>query len=162
MKIIIEHSSESETISKLINEMVINVDSRVGKEVTYRDEHSVVYNRLKQRLQNDIIKFCTNEVDLRNDLMFFRSMVGDTLNEKDILRHVKAIQDKFNNDRSYNKRVGIDYFLESTRYDFVLVLFVSIIRGENVFQTRFVFRYRKGSLADGVYGQDLSGLPVKR
>ena len=76
MKIIIEHSSESETISKLINEMVINVDSRVGKEVTYRDEHSIVYNRLKQRLQNDIIKFCTNEVDLRNDLMFFRSMVG--------------------------------------------------------------------------------------
>ena len=86
--------------------------------------------------------------------------LGDTLNEKDIVRHVKAIQDKFNNDRSYNKRVGVDYFLESTRYDFVLVLFVSIIRGENVFQTRFVFRYRKGSLADGVYGQDLSGLPT--
>ena len=53
--------------------------------------------------------------------MFFRSMVGDTLREADILSYVKDIQDKYNNGRSYNRNVGVDYFIETTRYDFVLV-----------------------------------------
>lgn len=159
MKLNIVTVSESEKVSKVINEMIINVDSRDGKSVTFRDEHSIVYGRLKQRLQNDIIKFCLNEIELRNDLMFFRSMVGDVLNEREIIKHVENIQDKYNNGRVLNKKIGVDYFLESTRYDFVLVLFITVIRGENVFQTRFVFRFRKGSLTDGVYDQDMSGLP---
>jgi hypothetical protein len=100
-------------------------------------------------------------VDLKDDLMFFRSMVGDTLREADILSYVKDIQDKYNNGRSYNRNVAIDYFMETTRYDFVLVLFVTIVRGENIFQTRFVFRYRKSNLTAGVRGMSMSGLPEK-
>lgn len=158
----VETSSESNELSRVINEMVIQVDDRTTKEVRYADEHSIVYGRLRQRLHNDIIKFCLNEVDLKNDLMFFRSMVGDTLRERDINNFVKDIQAKYNNNRGYNKNVGIDYFIESTRYDFVLVLFVIIVRGANIHSTRFVFRYRKGNITDGVYGQDLSGLPVNK
>ena len=33
----------------------------------YADEHSIVYGRLKTRLQLDIVKFCLNEVDLKDD-----------------------------------------------------------------------------------------------
>ena len=124
MKIIIEENKSSNDIGKVINEMVIHVDDKSNKQVTYADEHSIVYGRLKQRLQLDIVKFCLNEVDLKDDLMFFRSMVGDTLREADILNYVKDIQDKYNNGRSYNRNVAIDYFIETTRYDFVLVLFV--------------------------------------
>lgn len=162
MKIILEESKSSNAINKIINEMVIHVDDKKGKQVTYADEHSIVYGRLKQRLQHDIIKFCLNEVDLKNDLLFFRSMVGDTLRENDILNHVKNIQDKYNNGRSYNRNVSIDYFIETTRYDFVLVLFITIIRGENIFQTRFVFRYRKSSQTAGIRGMDMSGLPEEK
>lgn len=158
MKIIIEENNNSNSTNKVINEMVINVDDKKNKMVTHADEHSIIYNRLKQNLHHDIVKFCLNEVGLKNDLMFFRSMVGDTLREKDIKNYVEDIQEKYNNNRGYNKNVGIDYFLESTRYDFVLVLFVSIIRGETIYQTRFVFRFRKSGLTHGVYGKDLSGL----
>jgi len=89
-------------------------------------------------------------------------MVGDTLKEVDVLNHVSHIQDKYNNGRSYNRNVGVDYFIEATRYDFVLILFVTLIRGENIFQTRFVFRYRKSGLTSGVRGTDMSGLPIKK
>lgn len=161
MKIIIQGTSEGEKVNKVINEMVINIDDRSKKAVTHADEHSIVYGRLKQRLHTDILKFCLNEVDLKNDLMFFRSMVGDTLREVDILNYVGDIQDKYNNGRGYNRNVGVDYFMNSTRYDFVLVLFVTIIRGENINQTRFVFRYRKPGASEGAYGMDLSGLPKR-
>lgn len=159
MKIIIEENKSSNSINSVLNEMVINVDDKKNKQVTFADEHSVVYGRLKQRLHPDILKFCLNEIDLKDDLMFFRSMVGDTLREIDVLNYVKNIQEKYNNDRSYNRNVGIDYFIESTRYDFVLILFVTIIRGENIFQTRFVFRYRKSDTNAGVMGMNMSGLP---
>lgn len=162
MKILIEENKPSNDMNKIINEMVINIDDKSNKQVTYADEHSIVYGRLKTRLQLDIVKFCLNEVDLKDDLMFFRSMVGDTLRETDILSYVKDIQDKYNNGRSYNRNVGIDYFIETTRYDFVLVLFVTIIRGENVFQTRFVFRYRKDNINAGVHDVNMSGLPEKK
>ena len=162
MNIIIEENKASDGINKIINEMVINVDDKKDRQVKYADEHSIVYGRLKQRLQLDIIKFCLNEIDLKNDLLFFRSMVGDTLREVDVLNHVKNIQDKYNNGRSYNRNVAIDYFIEPSRYDFVLVLFVTIIRGENIFQTRFIFRYRKDNINAGVRGMNLSGLPEEK
>ena len=162
MKIIIEDNVSSNSVNTVLNEMVINVDTKKDKQVTYADEHSIVYGRLKQRLQLDIIKFCLNEIDLKDDLLFFRSMVGDTLRETDILSHVKNIQDKYNNGRSYNRNVAIDYFMETTRFDFVLVLFVTIIRGENIYQTRFVFRYRKDNINAGVSGMTMSGLPEKK
>lgn len=162
MKILIEENKPSNDMNKIINEMVINIDDKSNKQVTYADEHSIVYGRLKTRLQLDIVKFCLNEVDLKDDLMFFRSMVGDTLREADILSYVKDIQDKYNNGRSYNRNVGVDYFIETTRYDFVLVLFVTIVRGENIFQTRFVFRYRKDNVNAGVHGVGMSGLPEKK
>jgi len=162
MKIIIEDNRSSDAISKILNEMIIHVDNKDHKEVTYADEHSIVYGRLKQRLQADIIKFCLNEIDLKDDLMFFRSMVGDTLREIDVMNYVKDIQDKYNNDRSFNRNVAIDYFIETTRYDFVLVLFVTIIRGENIFQTRFIFRYRKNNINAGVSGMNMSGLPENK
>jgi hypothetical protein len=162
MKIIIEENKPSNDVNKIINEMVLHVSDRSDKQVTFADEHSIVYGRLKTRLQLDIVKFCLNEVDLKDDLMFFRSMVGDTLRESDILNYVKDVQDKYNNGRSYNRNVSIDYFMETTRYDFVLVLFVTIVRGENIFQTRFVFRYRKSNINAGVYGVSMSGLPEKK
>jgi len=162
MKIIIEDNKPSDAINEILNEMVISVDDKKDRQVTYADEHSIVYGRLKQRLQLDIIKFCLNEIDLKDDLLFFRSMVGDTLREIDILDHVKNIQDKYNNGRSYNRNVAIDYFMETTRYDFVLVLFVTIVRGENIYQTRFVFRYRKDNVNAGVSGMNMSGLPEKK
>ncbi len=162
MNIIIEENKSSDNINKILNEMVIHVDDKKNKQVTYADEHSIVYGRLKQRLQPDIIRFCLNEIDLKDDLLFFRSMVGDTLREIDILKFVKDIQDKYNNGRSYNRNVAIDYFIETTRFDFVLVLFVTIVRGENIFQTRFVFRYRKAGINAGVRGMNMSGLPEKK
>lgn len=162
MKIILEENTSSNSVNKIINEMVIRVDDKSNKQVTYADEHSIVYGRLKQRLQLDIVKFCMNEVDLKDDLMFFRSMVGDSLSESDILSFVTDIQDKYNNGRSYNRNVSLDYFMETTRYDFVLVLFVTIIRGENIFQTRFVFRYRKTNINSGIRDMDMSGLPHKK
>jgi hypothetical protein len=162
MNIIIEENKSSDNVNKVLNEMVIYVDDKKNKQVKYADEHSIVYGRLKQRLQPDIIRFCLNEVDLKNDLLFFRSMVGDTLREIDILNYVKDIQDKYNNGRSYNRNVAIDYFMEATRFDFVLVLFVTIIRGENIYQTRFVFRYRKTNINAGVNDMNMSGLPVNK
>lgn len=162
MKIIIEESKASNAINKILNEMIINVDDKKRKHVSFADEHSIVYGRLKQRLQPDILDFCRNEIDLKDDLLFFRSMVGDTLREVDVLNHVKNIQEKYNNGRSYNRNVSIDYFIETTRYDFVLVLFVTIIRGENIYQTRFVFRYRKSNQTAGVHGMDMSGLPIEK
>lgn len=162
MKIIIEENKSSDSVNKILNEMVIHVDDKSHKQVSFADEHSIVYGRLKQRLQPDILNFCRNEIDLKDDLLFFRSMVGDTLREVDVLNYVKDIQDKYNNGRSYNRNVSIDYFIETTRYDFVLVLFTTIIRGENIFQTRFVFRYRKSSQTAGVHGMSMSGLPEEK
>jgi hypothetical protein len=57
--------------------------------------------------------------------------------------------------------VGMDYHLETTRFDYSVPVFTVIARGGIIYMKKFVFRFRKPDTASSTQGISLSGLPTE-
>ena len=66
--------------------------------------------------------------------------------------------------RKYNQndKIGLDYHIEMTRYDYGICLFV-IIKRDDVYAKKFVFRYkRKDKSATNIDGLTSVGYPLSQ
>ena len=147
-----EASREHNDIVQL-NEFFIDAKPSLSTNVT----NSVYYNKLKHLLHSEIVYFCKEKTELKNDLNMLRMMVGEKLTEESIREYLNGLKEKYNSDTN----IGIEYHIESTRIDYGVPTFVIIRRGENVSMKKFVFRFKKTSMIDSLDGVAPSGTPTK-
>lgn len=136
-----------------LNEMFINVKDSLPDEI----EQSIYYSKLKQLLHSEIFNFCKEQIELKQDLNFFRMNVGKNMTEIEIREYLDGLKEKYN---AHYDNVGIDYHIEVTRYDYGVPVFCIIKRNE-IFMKKFVFRFRKSNQAKGIEGLTNSGIPEK-
>lgn len=130
-----------------LNEMYVNVLPALDPKVT----NSIYYNRLKYLMFNEIVQFCREKLDLKQDLLAIRPYIGDYMSEEDIRKTFDGLKNKYNGGAEDN--VGIDYHIETTRVDYGVCVF-AIIKRDDIYAKKFVFRFRKTPSA----GLDLSNL----
>ena len=135
-----------------INEMFVNVQSGLSTEI----ENSIYYGRLKTLLHSEIVGFCKEQLELKQDLNMLRMMVGEDMNENEIREYLDTLKEKYNNT---DNNIGIDYHVEVTKIDYGVPVFVVIKRGD-ILMKKFVFRFRKKKIADGLSNLTISGLPL--
>lgn len=135
-----------------INEMFVNVQQGLSNEV----EGSIYYGKLRNLLHSEILGFCKEQLELKQDLNMFRMMVGQDMNESEIREYLDGLKLKYNNQ---DNNIGIDYHIEVTRVDYGVPVFVVIKRNE-IFMKKFVFRFRKKKISDGVSNLTISGIPL--
>lgn len=145
--------SESEQLTKL-NEMFMNSLPSLSPSVT----NSVYYGKLKTLLHSEIVYFAKEKKQLKDDLNFLRLMVGEKLTEDAIKEYLDGIKAKYNDSDS---DIGIEYHIEVTRIDFGVPVFVIIRRGAEIFMKKFVFRFKKNSVTEGLNDVSLSGTPKR-
>lgn len=134
-----------------LNEMLVRVQDSLPKET----ELSIYYNKLKHLLHSEVINFCKEQVELKQDLNFFRMSVGTVMTEKEIREYLDSLKEKYN---GHYHNVGIDYHVEVTRYDYGVPVFCIIKRSE-IYMKKFVFRFRKATVSETMDGLSLSGVP---
>lgn len=144
---------EGEQLTKL-NEMFMNALPSLSTSVT----NSVYYGKLKTLLHSEIVYFAKEKKSLKDDLNFLRLMVGEKLTEDAIRKYLDDIKVKYNNSDS---DIGIEYHIEVTRIDFGVPVFVIIRRGAEIFMKKFVFRFKKNTVAEGLNDVSLSGTPKR-
>lgn len=120
---------------KKINEMVVDVLPSLSPIIT----NSIYYNKLKYYMFSEIVSFCKEKIDLKQDLLSLRVLIGDFLTEQDIRDKLDALKKKYNNNA---QNVGLDYHIESTRIDYGVVVFC-IIKRDDIYAKKFIFRFRK-------------------
>lgn len=125
---------ENSQITQL-NEVFVNVLPSLPTDI----EGSIYYAKLKNLLHAEIMNFCKEQLELKSDLQFFRMNVGEALTEKEIREYLDTLKEKYN---SKEQNVGIDYHIEATRIDFGVAVFC-VIKRENIYMKKFVFRFRK-------------------
>jgi hypothetical protein len=89
MQIIEEESSED---IKRLNEMYVTLVPSLSARIT----NSIYYNKLKYFMFNDIVQYCKEKLELKADLLNFRSFIGDYLSEEDIAKYLDALKKKYN------------------------------------------------------------------
>ena len=135
-----------------LNEMFINVKDSLPTEI----ESSVYYGKLKTLLHSEIIGFCKEQTELKQDLNVFRMNVGKVMSETEIRDYLDSLKLKYN---STVDNVGLDYHIEPTRLDFAVPVFVVIKRGD-IHMKKFTFRFRKSSQFEVLQGLNVSGFPL--
>ncbi len=120
---------------KKMNEMFVSVQNSLSPRVT----NSVYYNRLKYLMFGEIVKFCKEKIELRNDLLNIRSYIGEFMSEADINRYFTDLKMKYNGSVH---NVGLEYHIETTRIDYGVCVFV-IIKRDNIYVKKFIYRFRK-------------------
>ena len=149
----LEYISENSQIRQL-NEMVLQVKDSLPKDI----ETSIYYPKLRNLLHSEIFNFCKEQLELKADLNFLRMSVGQVLSESEIREYLDGLMAKYNNDS--NSNVCLSYHIEVTRIDFGVPVFVVIKRGNNILMKKFVFRFRKTDLEQGLFGLSNSGIPL--
>jgi hypothetical protein len=142
--------NENEELNTL-NEMFVNVLPNLPTTV----ENSSYYGRLKTLLMPEIINFCKEFKDIRDDLLYLRAAIGTALDEGSIRAYFDGLKEKYN---TKDNNIGIDYHIESTRIDYGVPVFVILKRNE-IYMKKFVFRFRKTDLANGIQGLSNAGVP---
>lgn len=137
---------ESEELRHL-DEMFVNVLPALDAKVT----NSIYYNRLKYLMFNEIVTFCREKIELKQDLLAIRPYIGDYMSEEDIRKTFDGLKAKYNSGAADN--IGLDYHIETTRVDYGVCVF-AIIKRDDIYAKKFVFRFRKTPSA----GLDLSNL----
>ena len=145
-----EASREHNDIIKL-NEFFIDAKPSLSTNVT----NSIYYNKLKHLLHSEIVYFCKEKTDLKNDLNILRMMVGEKLTEESVREYLNDLKEKYNADTN----IGIEYHIEATRIDYGVPTFVIIRRGDNVSMKKFVFRFKKNSVSTSLDDVYISGTP---
>jgi hypothetical protein len=147
MNIIEEESSDD---IKKLNEMYVTLVPSLSPGVT----NSIYYNKLKYLMFNDIVQYCKEKLELKSDLLNLRSYIGDYLSEDDIEKYLDSLKKKYNGsaDPLY-QNIGIEYHIETTRIDYGVAVFC-VIKRDDIYMKKFVFRFRKTPLA----GLDIANL----
>ena len=136
-----------------LNEMIVNVHSSLPKET----EQSIYYAKLKQLLHGEIYDFCKEQIEMKQDLNFFRMNVGNVMEESEIREYLDGLKDKYN---THYDNIGLEYHIEVTRYDFGVPVICVIKRGQ-IHMKKFVFRFRKKSASTSLDGISNAGVPIK-
>ena len=144
--IIYEESKELQTL----NEMFVRVEGGLPSKV----ENSIYYAKLKNLLHKEIVGFTKEKIELRDDLTYLRLSVGEQLTESDIREALDALKNKYNMD---DNSIGLDYHIEVTRIDYGVALFV-VIKRDQIYLKKFVFRYRKANISSGIEGLTQAGV----
>ena len=142
---------ENEQLNSL-NEMFVNVLPNLPSTI----ENSSYYSRLKTLLMPEIINFCKEFKDIRDDLLYLRAAIGTPLDEGSIRAYFDGLKEKYN---TVDNNVGIDYHVEATRIDYGVPVFVILKRNE-IYMKKFVFRFKKTDLSDGIQGLTNAGVPI--
>jgi hypothetical protein len=124
---------------EMLNELFIKVENSLPSSL----ENSVFYARLKNSLSQEIMKFSKEQIELKNDLMSLKDMVGDTLPEYKIREKLDSLMAKYNRD-GHDDNVAMIYHMESTRIDYGVPVII-IVKRDIVYVKKFVFRFRKES-----------------
>lgn len=135
-----------------INEMFVNVQQGLSNEI----EGSIYYGKLRNLLHSEILGFCKEQLELKQDLNMFRMMIGQDMNESEIREYLDGLKLKYNNQ---DNNIGIDYHIEVTRVDYGVPVFVVIKRNE-IFMKKFVFRFKKRKISEGISNLTISGIPL--
>ena len=133
-----------------INEMFVNIEPHLPEDI----EGSIYYPKLKTLLRSELINFCKEQIELKNDLEILRMNVGQVMSESEIREYLDGLMSKYN---STVNNVGLSYHIEATRIDYGVPVFVVIKRTE-IFMKKFVFRFKKERLTDGIANLSQSGL----
>lgn len=141
---------ESSPQLEQLNEMFVRVEGGLSPKV----ENSIYYAKLKNLLHSEIMRFCKEQIELKDDLTSLRMSIGENVSESDIREAFDALKNKYNFD---DNNVGLDYHIEATRIDFGVSLFV-VIKRDNIYMKKFVFRYRKSKISHGLEGLTQSGI----
>lgn len=126
--------NESQDIKK-VNEMFVDVQPSLSSDIT----NSIFYNKLKYFMFKEIVDFCKEKIELKNDLLELRVLIGEFLTEQDIRNKLDLLKERYNNTV---QNIGIEYHLESTRIDYGVAVFC-IIKRDDIYAKKFVFRFRK-------------------
>jgi len=144
-------SEENKQIAQL-NEMFVNVAPHIDKRI----EQSIYYPKLKNILHSEIFGFCKEQTELKEDLNLLRMNVGQTLSEKEIREYLDGLKEKYN---SVDNNIGLDYHIEQTRIDYGVAVFVIIKRADIMFK-KFVFRFKKNNITQGLEGLSVGNVPI--
>lgn len=133
---------------KQLNEMFVDVSSALPTNI----ENSVYYPKIKHLLYSEIISFCKEKTELKQDLNILRDLVGEQMKEEDIRQYLDSLKIKYNTNVN---NVGIDYHIERTRVDFGVPVFV-VIKRDFIYLKKFVFRFKNldGSIGIGDLSQN--------
>jgi hypothetical protein len=143
---------ESRELTEL-NEMLVRVEKSLPSSI----ENSVFYPKLKQLLFTEITRFTKERVELKNDLNFLRMNVGEPLTDTEITDYLDTLKQKYN---GKDNDVGIDYHLETTRFDYSVPVFV-VIKRDVIYMKKFVFRFRKPETSSSAQGLSVAGIPTE-
>lgn len=143
---------ESREIAEL-NEMFVRVERSLPSNI----ENSVFYPKLKQLLFTEITRFTKERAELKADLNFLRMNVGEVLGEPEIRDYLDTLKRKYNDK---DNDVGLDYHIETTRFDYGVPVFV-VIKRDVIYMKKLVFRFRKADTAVSAQGVSLSGAPTE-
>ena len=135
---------------KELNEMIIRTSDSLDPEIT----NSIYYPRLKQLMFKEIIDFCKDKYELKEDLLELHNYIGQKLSEAQIREYLDELKLKYN----LIENTGLDYHIESTRVDYGVVVF-AIIKRNDILTKKFVFRFRKAP-TDTLFGLSNNGVPV--
>lgn len=135
-----------------LNEMVVDVKDSLPTDI----EGSIFYGKLKNLLHSEIVNFCKEQLELKQDLNVFRMSIGQEMSETEIREYLDSLKLKYNNQ---DNNVGIDYHIEATRIDYAVPVFV-VIKRTDILMKKFVFRFRKAKLSDSIGELSSSGIPI--
>jgi hypothetical protein len=144
---------ESPNITSL-NEMLFRVHDSLPTKI----ENSIFYPKLKHLLHGEIIRFCREYTDLRQDLNILRMNVGQALPEAEVREYLNSLKTKYNGEID---DIGIDYHIEFTKIDYSAAVFVIIKRGI-VQMKKFVFRFRKSAVQQSMDNISIAGIPIEK
>jgi hypothetical protein len=136
---------------EMLNELFIKVESDLPDSI----ENSVMYPKLKQLIQREIMSFAKEQIGIRDDLIIIKDKIGDPMKFADIRKMMDDLSEKYNND---NNNVGVVYHIEPTRVDYGVPVHIIIRRGDKIHVKKFVFRFRKGGIRQGTDSLTQSGL----
>jgi hypothetical protein len=147
--IILEESREI----REINEMFVKVENSLPEKI----ENSIYYPKLKMLLHPEILRFTKEQIELRDDLNFFRMNIGETLSDTEIREYLDSLKLKYN---SEDNDIGIDYHIEVTRFDYGVPVFV-VIKRDRIYMKKFVFRFKKSGISAGLKDVSQAGIPLE-
>ena len=137
---------------KELNEMFVNVLPSLPTKV----ENSIYYRKLRTMLHPEIINYCREHVDLKQDLNFLRMMVGEEITEREIREYLDRLKEKYN---LSDNNCALDYHIEVTRIDYGVPVFV-VIKRDMIYLKKFVFRFLKANTATSLLDVNNSGVPI--
>lgn len=136
---------------QVLHEMQVNIQDSLPQQV----ELSIYHAKLKHLLHSEIINFCKEKTEMKQDLNFFRMSVGTEMTEREIREYLDGLKEKY----SHYENLGLEYHIEVTRYDYGVPV-ICIIKRNDISVKKFVFRFRKKSVSDTLDGISPGGVPI--